>query len=280
MGMRKVWTIAVAAAVCAALILTRQKPVQYRCAAVEVREIAVCVEAVGTVNFAQTRALNVPTAGTVARVFLQEGDAVQEGQAVAELTPLTENWEKLRNLAGEKAESAEFNEQMLKVCTLRAPADGVLYSLPIYPGAAVTPGMAAGAVVSQEKCVKALVPESAMEQLKVGQAASVTRAGKEYAVSISKIAPSDAQAGQIEITLTGDALRRLSAGMRADVRIVLEQCTAPSVPLEALRADGAVLCVTESGAVAVPVETGLCSERYVQLVEGPPVGTQVALGEA
>ena len=125
-----------------------------------------------------------------------------------------------------------------------------------------------------------MVPESAMEQLKVGQAASVTRAGKEYAVSISKIAPSDAQAGQIEITLTGDALRRRSAGMRADVRIVLEQCTAPSVPLEALRADGAVLCVTESGAVAVPVETGLCSERYVQLVEGPPVGTQVALGEA
>ena len=59
----------------------------------------------------------------------------------------------------------------------------------------------------------------------------LTRAGKEYAVSISKIAPSDAQAGQIEITLTGDALRRLSAGMRADVRIVLEQCTAPSVPL-------------------------------------------------
>ena len=86
MGMRKVWTIAAAAAVCAALVLTRQKPVQYRCAAVEVREIAVCVEAVGTVNFAQTRALNVPTAGTVARVFLQEGDAVQEGQAVAELS--------------------------------------------------------------------------------------------------------------------------------------------------------------------------------------------------
>ena len=90
--MRKVWTIAAAAAVCTALILTRQKPVQYRCAAVEVREIAVCVEAVGTVNFAQTRALNVPAAGTVARVFLQEGDAVQEGQAVAELTPLTEDW--------------------------------------------------------------------------------------------------------------------------------------------------------------------------------------------
>ena len=59
MGMRKVWTIAAAAAVCTALVLMRQKPVQYRCAAVEVREIAVCVEAVGTVNFAQTRALNV-----------------------------------------------------------------------------------------------------------------------------------------------------------------------------------------------------------------------------
>ncbi len=80
MGMRKVWTIAAAAAVCAALILTRQKPVQYRCAAVEVREIAVCVEAVGTVNFAQTRALNVPAAGTVTTFFCRRATRCRKGR--------------------------------------------------------------------------------------------------------------------------------------------------------------------------------------------------------
>lgn len=68
--------------------------------------------------------------------------------------------------------------------------------------------------------------------------------------------------------------------MQVEVSLLLEEASGPSVPLQAVQGDGTIRCLTEQGAVSVPVTTGLCDALYVQLLSGPPVGTQVILGEA
>ncbi len=86
--------------------------------------------------------------------------------------------------------------------------------------------------------------------------------------------------GQYTITIELDGQQKnLSAGMKVDVEIILRECSGPAVPLQALEPDGTVKCRTEDGIAAVPVQTGLCTELYVQLLAGPPVGTQVVVAE-
>ena len=82
------------------------------------------------------------------------------------------------------------------------------------------------------------------------------------------------------LRLEGGGLAALEAGMQVEVSLLLEEASGPSVPLQAVQGDGTIRCLTEQGAVCVPVTTGLCDALYVQLLSGPPVGTQVILGEA
>ena len=279
-------TILAALALCAGLVFTAEREPEYELTAVEVRDIAEEIEIVGSVDYAQTHVVAPALSGTVARVFAQEGDRVTAGQALLEIEPAAgELALLLRTRAGsaaqgEPGETAETAEAALALCTITAPEDGILQSFSAQVGKSVLAGAEVGRVVSAEKAVTALLPESLREDVALDMAAEVARSGRTYSARISAIDVAPGAAAQYALRLEGGGLAALEAGMQVEVSLLLEEASGPSVPLQAVQGDGTIRCLTEQGAVCVPVTTGLCDALYVQLLSGPPVGTQVILGEA
>ena len=282
-------TILAALALCAGLVFTAEREPEYELTAVEVRDIAEEIEIVGSVDYAQTHVVAPALSGTVARVFAQEGDRVTAGQALLEIEPAAgELALLLRARAGSaaqgesaaQAETAETAEAALALCTITAPEDGILQSFSAQVGKSVLTGAEVGRVVSAEKAVTALLPESLREDVALDMAAEVARSGRTYSARISAIDAAPGAAAQYALRLEGGGLAALEAGMQVEVSLLLEEASGPSVPLQAVQGDGTIRCLTEQGAVCVPVTTGLCDALYVQLLSGPPVGTQVILGEA
>ncbi len=279
-------TILAALALCAGLVFTAEREPEYELTAVEVRDIAEEIEIVGSVDYAQTHVVAPALSGTVARVFAQVGDRVTAGQALLEIEPAAgELALLLRTRAGsaaqgEPGETAETAEAALALCTITAPEDGILQSFSAQVGKSVLTGAEVGRVVSAEKAVTALLPESLREDVALDMAAEVARSGRTYSARISAIDAAPGAAAQYALRLEGGGLAALEAGMQVEVSLLLEEASGPSVPLQAVQGDGTIRCLTEQGAVCVPVTTGLCDALYVQLLSGPPVGTQVILGEA
>ncbi len=279
-------TILAALALCAGLVFTAEREPEYELTAVEVRDIAEEIEIVGSVDYAQTHVVAPALSGTVARVFAQEGDRVTAGQALLEIEPAAgELALLLRTRAGSAAQGesptqAETAEAALALCTITAPEDGILQSFSAQVGKSVLAGAEVGRVVSAEKAVTALLPESLREDVALDMAAEVARSGRTYSARISAIDAAPGAAAQYALRLEGGGLAALEAGMQVEVSLLLEEASGPSVPLQAVQGDGTIRCLTEQGAVCVPVTTGLCDALYVQLLSGPPVGTQVILGEA
>ncbi len=273
-------TILAALALCAGLVFTAEREPEYELTAVEVRDIAEEIEIVGSVDYAQTHVVAPALSGTVARVFAQEGDRVTAGQALLEIEPAAGELALLLRAQGESPTQAETAEAALALCTITAPEDGILQSFSAQVGKSVLTGAEVGRVVSAEKAVTALLPESLREDVALDMAAEVARSGRTYSARISAIDAAPGAAAQYALRLEGGGLAALEAGMQVEVSLLLEEASGPSVPLQAVQGDGTIRCLTEQGAVCVPVTTGLCDALYVQLLSGPPVGTQVILGEA
>ena len=285
-------TILAALALCAGLVFTAEREPEYELTAVEVRDIAEEIEIVGSVDYAQTHVVAPALSGTVARVFAQEGDRVTAGQALLEIEPAAGELALLLrargespSLAGSAAQGesptqAETAEAALALCTITAPEDGILQSFSAQVGKSVLAGAEVGRVVSAEKAVTAMLPESLREDVALDMAAEVARSGRTYSARISAIDAAPGAAAQYALRLEGGGLAALEAGMQVEVSLLLKEASGPSVPLQAVQGDGTIRCLTEQGAVCVPVTTGLCDALYVQLLSGPPVGTQVILGEA
>ena len=273
-------TILAALALCAGLVFTAEREPEYELTAVEVRDIAEEIEIVGSVDYAQTHVVAPALSGTVARVFAQEGDRVTAGQALLEIEPAAGELALLLRTQGEPGETAETAEAALALCTITAPEDGILQSFSAQVGRSVLAGAEVGRVVSAEKAVTALLPESLREDVALDMAAEVARSGRTYSARISAIDAAPGAAAQYALRLEGGGLAALEAGMQVEVSLLLKEASGPSVPLQAVQGDGTIRCLTEQGAVCVPVTTGLCDALYVQLLSGPPVGTQVILGEA
>ena len=279
-------TILAALALCAGLVFTAEREPEYELTAVEVRDIAEEIEIVGSVDYAQTHVVAPALSGTVARVFAQEGDRVTAGQALLEIEPAAGELALLLRARagsaaqGEPGETAETAEAALALCTITAPEDGILQSFSAQVGKSVLAGAEVGRVVSAEKAVTALLPESLREDVALDMAAEVARSGRTYSARISAIDAAPGAAAQYALRLEGGGLAALEAGMQVEVSLLLKEASGPSVPLQAVQGDGTIRCLTEQGAVCVPVTTGLCDALYVQLLSGPPVGTQVILGEA
>ena len=279
--MRKWLTIAATAVVCAVLWLTRTREPSVVFAQVQERTLTEKIEAVGTVMPRQTYALMPSVTGVVKNLFVQEGQRIEKGQAVAELELLPEDAAAyLAKLQNTGLDEIDIQEQLRKTCTVTAPQTGVVDALTAYEGMPAAPGNAFGSLVSQELCVTAQIPESLREKIYCGQKVRILRAGTEYKGEISTIHVLQDTLGQYSVTIALNGQRKnLSAGMKVDVEILLRECSGPAVPLQALEPDGTVKCRTENGIAAVPVQTGLCTELYVQLLSGPPVGTQVVVAK-
>lgn len=279
--MKKWVTIAGALMVCAVLIFTREKQPQWQVSRVTERELSRKIEAVGTVVPAQTCVLMPQIAGSVKQVFVQQGDHVGKGQAVAEVELLPEvAAEYLVRLQNAELDEIAVQERLRTLCTVTAPQEGEVMQWNVYEGMQTAPGSALGCVISSEVRIAAPVPESLREELFEGQKVIILRGDTETDGEITYIAPDEQGVGQYSVYIapTGSA-RGLEAGMQVDVEVLIETSSGPSVPLQALQPDGTVICRMEDGVAAVPVQTGLCTETYAQLLSGPPVGTEVVIGK-
>jgi len=181
----------------------------------------------------------------------------------------------------------------LEQTTLTAPADARVLIRNVEPGQIVQPGRAllTLALVSPVQLV-GQVDERYLEQLKVGQAASVRADAfpqQRFAAQVLSIAPVvDAQRGAIEVKLLMP--QAAPAFLREDMTLSIEVVTgqrerALVVPMDALEgersAGTARLRVARDGRVELrTVRLGLATLDAAEVVEGLAAGDLVLLGPA
>ncbi|MFT5933198.1 MAG: HlyD family secretion protein [Hydrogenophaga sp.] len=176
---------------------------------------------------------------------------------------------------------------------LLAPADGRVLLREVEPGQIVQPGKALlGLALAGPVQIVAQVDERFLEQLRVGQTASVVAdayAAQRFEARVLLIAPSvDAQRGSIEVKLA--LLAAAPAFLREDMTLSVEVETARVdgarvLPLAALRASGAdgsatVLVVEAGRAKERSVRLGLRTLEAVEVIDGLAEGEQVLVGGA
>jgi HlyD family secretion protein len=169
--------------------------------------------------------------------------------------------------------------------TLRAPVSGIVLERSVRPGDVAGTGTEPPFRIARDGLLEldAEVPERLFSDLAIGRSATVMLAsGERLGGSIrllgQRIDPAT-RLGRVRIALPPNPALRL--GGFATASIAATGAPVPMVPERALTYKGgaALLTVDKSGHVArVPVRTGARSKGFVEIAEGPPVGTRVLLG--
>jgi HlyD family secretion protein len=178
----------------------------------------------------------------------------------------------------------------LAQAVVTAPADARVLSRAVEPGQIVQPGRALmNLALSGPAQLTAQVDERFLEQLQVGQAASVVAdafAGQRFAARVLSVAPAvDPQRGTVEVKFA--LVPPVPAFLREDMTLSVEVETARReralvVPLSALRTQGAglsatVWVVSQDRVAARPVQLGLRTLDAVDVVQGLQPGDVVVL---
>ena len=274
---KKEWFVmAVTAFTVAALLMPRNAQTEYETAVVSVRTVEETIEASGVIAPRETFLAAPLTAGKL-RLLVEKGEEVAEGQALFEVENApADAMAKVQELLEEGEEEAVSTAQLYKANTVLSPLSGSVQELYASDAQTVSLGTPVLLLRSQEQVLQFSVSQSKRESLYVGQKVRASRRDREYTGTIEDI--SLEESGQYLVTASLVGANSLSAGMQMDVSVLLCSVTAPCVPLEALDGDQ-LYCVMEDGLAKVQVKTSLCDAMYMALTMGPPVGTEVALGE-
>ncbi len=274
---KKEWFVmAVTAFAVAALLMPRNAQTEYETAVVSVRTVEETIEASGVIAPRETFLAAPLTAGKL-RLLVAKGEEVAEGQALFEVENApADAMAKVQELLEEGEEEAVSTAQLYKANTVLSPLSGSVQELYASDAQTVSLGTPVLLLRSQEQVLQFSVSQSKRESLYVGQKVRASRRDREYTGTIEDI--SLEESGQYLVTASLVGANSLSAGMQMDVSVLLCSVTAPCVPLEALDGDQ-LYCVMEDGLAKVQVKTSLCDAMYMALTMGPPVGTEVALGE-
>lgn len=274
---KKEWFVmAVTAFAVAALLMPRNAQTEYETAVVSVRTVEETIEASGVIAPRETFLAAPLTAGKL-RLLVEKGEEVAEGQALFEVENApADAMAKVQELLEEGEEEAVSTAQLYKANTVLSPLSGSVQELYASDAQTVSLGTPVLLLRSQEQVLQFSVSQSKRESLYVGQKVRASRRDREYTGTIEDI--SLEESGQYLVTASLVGANSLSAGMQMDVSVLLCSVTAPCVPLEALDGDQ-LYCVMEDGLAKVQVKTSLCDAMYMALTMGPPVGTEVALGE-
>jgi HlyD family secretion protein len=228
------------------------------------------------------RALDVAQAQLAAARAQRSANAEQGSDLVQAQAQLT-----LARAASTAAQARLEQTQIL------APADARVLDRLVEPGQIVQPGRALLALALDGPLqLVAQVDERYLEQLQVGQAASVVAdafPGQRFAARLLSIAPLvDAQRGAIEVKFDPTPAPPF---LREDMTLSIEVTTARReralvLPVDALRdaaadADAAQVLVVRDGRVeARRVKLGLRTLQAAEVLDGLAAGEQVLLGVA
>lgn len=168
---------------------------------------------------------------------------------------------------------------------IRAPVSGIVLERTVRPGDIASPGqpmfrIARGSMIE----LAAEVPEDQLAVVKVGQPASVTLpSGTSIVGQVRLVSPRiDPQTKLGEVRVRLPAHPELRAGGFGRARFEGAAIPVPAVPERAVQFEASgpqiVIVTKQNRADRVAVKTGERADGFVELVEGPPVGTRVALG--
>ena len=239
---------------------------------------AACMEA-GAVAYATEQSIYAAQSGQVQSISVQEGDAVDSGQAV--MTLKNDSLTNAATNAQLSAETAAVSLAQLEAqredYTILAPADGIILTRSAREGDFASAGAALATLVEEESmCVTADIDEIYIDRVWPGQEASVTftdDAGEQraYGAQVRRVDDNGVTSGGVTnypVELTLEHTDGLRAGMNVSVSIVTlrkEDCL--RVPSEAV--SGNTVRVLRGGtAVEVPVTTGVTGGGYTEITEG------------
>lgn len=222
------------------------------------------------------------TAAEAARVAGLDEQGVLSEEAIAERRMAARSAQ--AGVAVAQAQLRDLQTRQARM-TITAPVDGRILERTVRPGDTSQAGtamfrMARGGIVELD----AEIPETELARVRPGARASVQLpSGVEVAGVVRLVSPTVDQQ-----TKLGRA--RLTLPVRADLRpggfakalFTADGGAVAAVPEAAIRydADGASVMVVQpdNRARRVPVTTGARSGGWVELREGPPAGSRVALG--
>jgi len=182
---------------------------------------------------------------------------------------------------------AEFQQNVLKSLSVRAPEGGVLQELTLQPGQWVTAGTTLAKVVQPGKLKAVLrIPESQAKDVQIGQAADVDTRNGHIVGHVSRKDPS-AQAGTVTVDVALDGA--LPAGAVPDLSIdgTITIQKLKDVLFTGRPASGAgtgpvgLFKVVENGGAAIRVQVvlGVSSVNTVEILRGLQVGDRVILSD-
>ncbi|MEU8041335.1 efflux RND transporter periplasmic adaptor subunit [Streptosporangium sp. NPDC049078] len=186
-----------------------------------------------------------------------------------------------------KEARAELTDATKELAGVRivAPVDGTVMSVAGAVGDRVGTGTFLTLGNLDELQVEALFTESDIGSLKPGQQAAITlatRQGEKYTGTVTGIAPTPTTSDRLVrygVTIAFDAPPpNLLVGQTASVTVtVAESAETLYVPAQAVRTRDGVSRVTVRGGAERVVETGVRSDRYVEITSGLSENDQVIL---
>lgn len=169
---------------------------------------------------------------------------------------------------------------------IRAPVAGVVLERTARPGEIAAPGGEAMFRIARGQLIElaAEVPEDELAAIKAGTPARVTLpSGVTLVGDVRYVAPTvdpQTKLGVVRVRLPTHP--ELRAGGFARAEFIREARPVPAVPERAVQFESGgptiVVVTNENRADRRDIRLGVRSEGWVELVEGPPVGTRVALG--
>ncbi len=154
------------------LIFHSNNPLQIiRSVKVKKGDLSVTVTATGEVKPYNRVEIKPPIAGRVEEVLVQEGDTIKKGQILAWMSS-TERAALLDAARSQGEEVFKHWQEAYKPAPLLAPLDGTLIVRAVEPGQTVTTADPV-VVISDRLIVEALVDETDLSQIKLGQAVEI-----------------------------------------------------------------------------------------------------------
>lgn len=184
-----------------------------------------------------------------------------------------------------QAQLNDLNTQAERM-RIRAPVAGLVLERNVRPGAISSAGGEPMFRIARDRLIEldAEVAEDALASIRVGTKAAVTLpSGATLEGVVRRISPRvdpQTKLGRARIQLPVDPALRAGGFARASFQRAAHPV--PAVPEKAVQFEASGPLVTVIGAdnraMRKSVRTGARGDGYVELVEGPPVGTRVALG--
>lgn len=255
-------------------------------------DLIISVTATGEVKPYNRVEIKPPIAGRVEDVLVQEGDMVHQGQIVAWLSS-TERAALLDAARSRGAEVFQKWKDSYKAAPLTAPLDGMVIVRAVEPGQTVTTADPI-VVISDKLIVEALVDETDLSRIKLGQKTEIVLDAYPNDIILGKVdhisyeSKLSNNVNVYEIDVIPDKLPPVfRSGMTANVTFfVSELKDVLLLPSEAIAELPRRIKKTESSEFAVyvlknnhptpiPVQTGLSDGRRTEILKGLEEGANV-----